>query len=297
VRLIDIPPARDAAIIINVGTKWISTLALMSALRFLSMPVTLIDCDSHDGSIEHFSRLRAQHDFSVVRLPLRPHGLTLDSVFSELRAERVWLLDSDAEILGPAVVDMMQRGLADDRTFGAGFRHGPEWLTPEQTGYGRERMGLYAERMWIPFTALKRGPVLDALSSGLSFRDTTIFNEFPRIPFVSRLMHRRLKTPGLQSLRLDVLKPLRRIYGDEQPHYVYSDTGAEVYRHLVRLRGMLFCGLDARLAGPYVSHFHGLTRARLNSRDRNVTSLASVRDVIAQRLGHYGFNGVEAGDI
>lgn len=296
-RLPDIPPARDAAIIINVGTKWVSTLALMSALRFLSMPIIVIDCDSTDGSIEHFSQLRQQHDFSLVALPLRPHGQTLDLVFSELKAERIWLLDSDAEILGSAVVEMMQLGLADDRTFGAGFRHGPEWLTKEQTGYSHERMGLYAERMWIPFTALRRGPVLEAIGSGLSFRDTTIFNEFPQVPFVARLMHRRFRIPALQNLRLDVMKPLRRVYGDEQPHYVYSDTGGEIYRYLVRLKKMVFCGLDARLAGPYVSHFHGLTRARLNSRDRNVTSLASVRDVIALRLGQYGFNGVEAGDI
>lgn len=295
--LSDIPTAKDMAVIINVGTKWVSTLALMSALRFLAMPVILIDCDSTDGSLDHFDRLQSQHQFSIVTLPLRPHGQTLDFVYSELRADRIWLLDSDAEILGSAIVDMMLAGLDDERTFGAGFTHGPAWLTQTQTGYPHERVGLYAERMWIPFTALKRTRVMQALSAGRSFQDSLRFNEIPQIPALAKLLHQRFKVVALNKLRLDALRLFRRIYGNERPHYVYSDTGGDIYEYLKRDLEHLFCGFDAKLAGPYISHFHGITRARLNSLDTNATSVSSVQNIIADRLRVYGFDGVNPGEI
>ena len=46
-------PARTAEIvIINCSTKELTALALVSALRHGGLPVTVIDCESTDGSSE-----------------------------------------------------------------------------------------------------------------------------------------------------------------------------------------------------------------------------------------------------
>ncbi len=50
----DVPHTEKRAVIINCGTKEVTTLALLSTLRHTEMPVILIDCDSKDGSLEFF---------------------------------------------------------------------------------------------------------------------------------------------------------------------------------------------------------------------------------------------------
>ena len=55
--LSDLPRSRERAVIINVGTKIVSPLALLSTLRYAGMPVLLIDCESKDGSLDHFIKL------------------------------------------------------------------------------------------------------------------------------------------------------------------------------------------------------------------------------------------------
>ena len=47
----------ELAVIINVNTKLVTTLALLSVIKYASMPVLLIDCESNDGSLEHFISL------------------------------------------------------------------------------------------------------------------------------------------------------------------------------------------------------------------------------------------------
>ena len=74
--------ARDEqAVIINVGTKLVSTLALASALRFAGMPVLVIDCESDDGSFAHFSALQSRLNFDLLAAPLRRHSAALDWLF------------------------------------------------------------------------------------------------------------------------------------------------------------------------------------------------------------------------
>lgn len=52
--LSDLAPEPERAIIINVNTKLVTTLALLSTIRHAGMPVLLIDCESTDGSLRHF---------------------------------------------------------------------------------------------------------------------------------------------------------------------------------------------------------------------------------------------------
>jgi hypothetical protein len=64
---------------------------------------------------------------------------------------------------------------------------------------------------------------------------------------------------------------------------VYYDTGASVYE-ILRSRGKLFAGIDARLAGSHVTHQHGVTRAKLTGDLRNATGPATVEEHVFGRL-------------
>ena len=78
------PLRSEQAIIINVGTRDISTLALASALRYSGMPVLLIDCEvpsSDDGSFRHFSNLQSRVRFFDLRAPLWRHTAANDWIF------------------------------------------------------------------------------------------------------------------------------------------------------------------------------------------------------------------------
>jgi hypothetical protein len=76
--LADLPSAPVRAVIINCGTRWVTSLALVSTLRNTDNPVLLIDCGSEDGSEAHFRALarRLALDFDWLSWPL---------------AERMWM--------------------------------------------------------------------------------------------------------------------------------------------------------------------------------------------------------------
>ncbi len=90
-------PTAEIAII-NCSTKELTALALASALRHGGLPVTVIDCESTDGSVPYFRQLQRQMNFKISHLPLRRHGMTLDRLFLEATCDRLLLLDSDAEL-------------------------------------------------------------------------------------------------------------------------------------------------------------------------------------------------------
>ena len=124
--LLDIPPYAERAVIINVETRAISTLAVLSVLRHAAVPLLLIDCESTDGSWDHFRRLSEETGFDLLSAPRRPHGEALDRIFSELATDRVLLVDSDLEILDGEIVERMRDWMSLPQVFGAGFTHGPE---------------------------------------------------------------------------------------------------------------------------------------------------------------------------
>ena len=278
--------SKHQAVIINVSTKSVTTLALLSVLRFAAMPVLVIDCESQDGSFDHFTRLMKVHDFDLLAAPLKKHGNTLDWIFEFIPAEKVLLVDSDVEILGSEIIRIIKNFIDEERVFGGGFTHGPCWL-PDHPG-----IGYYQERMWIPLTMLNVAHVRRALHAGCSFIDETILNDFAASNFISRLLALRFKKPSLRNRRLSWLSRFRTSYYGLKPAYVFCDTGAAVYQFLKYREGLSFAGLPAEQHGRYVTHFHGVTRSLLDPDDTNSTSLAEIDKQVRERLEQvYGFAG------
>jgi glycosyltransferase involved in cell wall biosynthesis len=283
-KIADLPAVKRRTVIINVNTKWVTTLALLSALRYAQMPVLVIDCESKDGSGEYFEKLMKDYEFDFLTAPLKPHGLTLDWLFKHISAEHVLLIDSDTEILNRTILNIMDDTLDDPRIFGWGFIHGPEWLTKVQMGFDHEKFGLYQERMWMPFTMLNTAKIREALDAGFSFIDRTIYNDFPPVPRLSKFLYSRFRHERWVRSRLIFLNPFRRTFYNAKPSYVCCDTGADIFQHLRYERDYLFVGFQAAVHDKYISHFHGVTRRILNSQDANSTSIDTVWNAILTRL-------------
>ncbi len=251
----ELPALERLAVIINCGTRMTTTLALASLRAATGMPILLIDCASKDDSRKHFSRLASRHDWTFYWLdwPLRKHGYALDALFAGITAKEVLLVDSDVEIRSAEVIETMQDALAaDPQAYGAGFRHGPEWLgaehgLPAQVGY-------YAERMWIPLALLRSEAVRKALEAGESFIQRRDFVELPRHPILSRWLALRFWLPGLRSIR-----PRNRAGHPRSPAFIEFDTGARLHAGLLA-SGQRLVGLPEPL-WQQVHHFHGVSRA------------------------------------
>src|ERR1043165_7103692 len=187
----DLPHSREVAVIINVSTKTVTTLALLSTLRYARIPVVLIDCESWDGSFEWFRELMATHDFCLIQAKLKQHGETLDWIFQGVSAERILLVDSDVELLNSEMLSTMRAMLdSDPRLYGSGHVHKARWLdrhycTDLVLAPG---IGYYMERPWIPFALVRTKPIRLALSHGHSFMHGLVLNDVPQLPLVSRLL-------------------------------------------------------------------------------------------------------------
>jgi len=270
------------AIIINCSTKEQTTLALVSALRHAGLPVTVVDCESTDGSAAFFRKLADRLPFRLAEMPLRRHGDTLDRLFLETDRDALLLLDSDAEILRADLVPAMREGLASG-AYGSGFLHRGEWLGANHLVAGE--VGYYAPRMWIPCVLLAVPPVRAALAAGESFRARVACNEIPQLPWLARLLYLRFRVPGLRRLALDGLSPLRRSHFGVRPHYVYYDTGAALHEHLTQRRHLAYADLGAALWPLAVRHDHGVTRRRLAwRRMRNAADVERTRLDAIERI-------------
>lgn len=277
----DLPPADERAVIINCGTKLVSTLALMSTLRHAGMPVLLIDCESKDGSLDHFRALESRFGFDLLSAPLRGHGDTLDWLFKTIPAEKVLLVDSDVEIIDPEILEFMRKYIDDPWTFGAGFVNGPTWMDDVP---GNPLEGAFLqERLWIPFTLLKVKFIREALAAGVSFRARTIHNDFFFSHSLSKQLARiRSRIGALKSLQTP--KVLRRSYYGHTPAVVYCDTGAEMLQHLKYKRELAFISLPERFHKRYVTHFGGLTRVALDQLGMAELKKTSLDDEVRRRL-------------
>jgi hypothetical protein len=274
------------AIIINCSTREQTALALVSTLRHAGLPVTVIDCESTDGSVAFFRRLRDRLPFNLAEMPLRRHGETLDVLFRESDRDALLLVDSDAEILRADVVPTMRESL-DAGAYGSGFLHRGEWLSSNHLVDGE--VGYYAPRMWIPCVLLAVKPVQAALDAGQSFRARVACNEIPQLPWLARLLYLRFRVPGLRRLTLDGLRGLRRTHFGVQPHYVYYDTGAALHEYLTQPGRLSFADLGSELWPLAVRHAHGVTRRRLAWRMRNAADvLRTRREAVLRIEAHYG---------
>jgi len=260
----DLRSSEARAVIINAGTKLATTLALLSALRYAGMPVLLIDCESKDGSLEHFSRMLARHEFDLLSAPLRSHGATLDWLFGVIPAEKVLLVDSDVEILNGDILRFMNKFIDDDVTFGCGFVNGPFWLKDQA---GILEGAYYQERPFLPLTMLKVRHVREALQHGRSFESRIIYNDFSPSSRVSRrIATLRFRHPELKRWLPSWrrwMKLFMNTYHGHRPSVVYVDTGAEVYQYLKYHREYSYAGLPDQFHVRYMTHFFGVTRAAL----------------------------------
>lgn len=279
----DLKNATNQAVIVNVGTKLVTTLALMSALKYAGMPVLLIDCESQDGSLGHFIDLQQSYDFDLLSAPLKPHGQTLNWLFENIPAEYVLLIDSDLEITSPVIISMMTDFITDDMTFGCGFIHGPYWLTNEFP-YIPEGMSLYHERPYIPLTMLKTALVREAIQAGSSFMIRSIWNDFAPSKQISLLLHHRFHHRWVRHNKLAFLNRFKDSYYGHKPSLVFCDTGADLYQYLKYQRGYEFVGYPQRFISRYANHFDGVTRRLLDPNDHNATALDSVVLQVQERL-------------
>jgi hypothetical protein len=278
--------ANAEAVIVNCSTKELSALALASALARSTLPVTVFDCESTDGSVAFFRRLQERLSFRLAHLPLARHGDTLDRIFRETDREALLLIDSDAEIRRDDLVPAMATALRDC-VYGSGFLHPGQWLSTNHLVAGE--IGYYAPRMWIPCVLLRTPPVQRALAAGASFHDRVACNELPQFPGLARLLYLRFRVPLLRRIELERLARWRRPYFGAFPHYVYFDTGAELHRHLVESEHLALAELPAELWASGVHHEHGVTRRRLAWRMRNASDVERARrDALLRLESVYG---------
>ncbi|MEI6737449.1 MAG: glycosyltransferase [Pseudomonadota bacterium] len=280
-RLGDLPPAPARAIIINCSTRVVTTLALMSALKYANMPVLLIDCQSTDGSWSWFEALAQQHPFDLLRLPLKPHGKTLDRLFRESHDDALLLIDSDLEILQPDVIEAMRQAMRDLATYGAGFLHVGGAIHANLQPMVNE--GRYMDRMWIPFCLLNVAKIRAVIAEGSTFMHSRDYLEFPWNKLVSRLLYARQHLPLFKRLSLEVFADAReRIHGERFLFREY-DTGARLHAAMLK-QGGVFADLGDLLFSQSVRHYHGVTRATLVKDQENATAPDSIAAEVATRL-------------
>jgi glycosyltransferase involved in cell wall biosynthesis len=280
-----LPPARERAIIINCSTKLVTTLALMSALRYAGMPVLLIDCESTDGSQDWFRRLAVQHKLDIAFAPLRPHGETLDQIFAASRDDSILLIDSDLEILHDNLLPKLRAEMALPNCYGAGFLHTD--LTLNLGPAHASTRGRYADRMWIPLCFLKTAIVRDALQAGATFMHSRDYLEFPWSMSLSRWLYARHRIPLLRQVSLEGFAAAReRIHGERAAFREY-DTGARIHESLVG-RGRHLAHLGEPYWSRSVRHYHGVTRATLSEGQGNATPPGAILAEVAERL-HAGY--------
>lgn len=289
-----LPQVPVRAVIINCNTRWVTTLALLSALRHVGVPILLVDCESSDGSWDWFSGLAKKYAFDLVKMPLRPHGVTLDRLFVELPADKILLIDSDLEILSPTITAEAILAASAAGVYGAGFVHAGEWIRGGHLPASAN--GFYMERMWIPFTCLNVAPVRSALAAGSTFMHSRDYFEFPWSLLVSKLLYARHRLPFVKNLPLKFLQPFRQLDpAGLAPAFREYDTGARLHAAMQKTMGLTFADFGMALCAASVKHYHGITRATLSPGRDNATAPNLILNEVMQRLrDEYGVNGVNA---
>jgi hypothetical protein len=276
----EIPFTKEIAIVINVSTKYVSTLALLSIKKHTDLPVLLIDCHApnDDGSYDYFSKLLNQVDFGLLQLPLKSHGSTLDYIFRNIKSDRVLLLDSDAEILSGDVVSFFLKESRKETYFGAGFKHEFRRIEYENGGY---KNGLYCERMWLPLCVLDVKKVTEALDANKSFNVKTLFSNKPTFQRVARKFHKRYKYPYFRTH----FSFLSRVFGfrflNFDVEWIFCDTGALLFQYLCYSKQYDYSGITENSYPDYAIHALGVTRGILSD-DSEVARFETYKTFISK---------------
>jgi hypothetical protein len=256
----DLSPTEIRAIVINVRTELVSTLALASVKKYSDCPVLLINCEPTESSRAYMGELSNQFGFDVLNWPARPHGHALDQLFQESKDTFLWLVDSDSEIMKPSVFPRILSDLrCNEGVFGAGYVQGPGWLTEkEKTGDGN---ALYQERPWIPCAAFRVSHLREAIEHKVSFIDRTIRDEI-------ELSVLRFGTTDFDAIPIDL---------------IYCDTGADIYQWNKHVKDRVFLGPNVAVNSD-VNHYHGVTRLFVAPAQTNGARLDEISKEIKEKL-------------
>ena len=252
--LVELPPVDRVALVINCSTRVFTSLAIASLQSFSRVPTLIIDCESTDGSLEHFHKIFAKtaHEVFVLSMPLKPHGETLDAIFSLMSIPEVLLMDSDVEILDRDILESMDAALSSEsKSYGSGLLQRGEWMTLPFHRYPRG-VAWYNERMWVPLTLLRTAIVAKCVEAGHSF---SAARDYVEVPGWRKLSH-------FMSHRFRLLSPIFRTESKE-PKILEWDTGSQIHNALVT-GGNRFVDIEERY-WKSVHHVHGVTRSRLSS--------------------------------
>lgn len=254
--------SKQLAVIVNCGTKWFTSLAVASFLRHSAAPVLIIDCESTDGSLEHFAHCFSKAPGTVycLRLPLKAHGDTLDSVFGNLEARQVFLVDSDLEITNGRIIGAMQQALdSNPAAYGAGLLQQGGWMVPPYHNFPPDT-AWYHERMWVPLVLLRVGRVRGALTAGESFAAVREHCEAGE-GRLSRLLGIRFRLPIFKRMRFtQTAAPRNPVVADSpQPLIKEYDTGSRMHLGL-QARGYEFSAISDEYWHAF-RHVNGVTRA------------------------------------
>lgn len=287
----EIPIVHTRAIIINVSTRLCTTLAILSVKKRTNLPLLVVDCPYQGKSdFAELSKLSEEYDFDLIQLPLRHHGHTLDYIFSNINADNLVLLDSDAEIIDGEFVDEMVRLVDTDFTFGSGFTHGPCTLHLNSFyAMDTDEEGLYAERMWIPFCVLKVDKIREALSRGMSFVDNTRYNIIPQSQKLSKFLYKHFPDWCMSNFA----RKFKSGNGRNECNVVYYDTGAEIFEYLKNVRYYWFFGqrINYGVHEKYIHHYEGITRKLISEGDdKTAFNIDDVVELLKTRMKDiYGY--------
>lgn len=261
--LSELAPTEIRAVVINVRTDLVTTLALASIRAHADCPILVINCDAGKASETYFNYLSDAWGFDVMAWPARPHGIALDQLFTESPDTYLWLVDSDAEILNDKEFIRIRDDLKSvEGVFGAGYVHGPGWLgAGEKVGDGNV---LYQGRPWIPSSGFNVSHIRDGIENGVSFIDRSADNplEFYLIRF-GQNNNDQMEVNG-----------------------VYCDTGADMYQWQRLVRGRVWCGNSVAI-NDTVNHYHGVTRLFLAPAQTNGARLLEITNEIKEKLAKY----------
>ena len=256
--------SRTRVIIINVDTVAYTALAAASARQTMPFDITLIDCSRGEAQIQAAAKLAAQLDLDYRRWPLQTHGQTLDRLFDNTEADRLILLDSDAEILDARPMLHALEVDPGDHEYGIAW----EQPTARATEAGLP-ISLYMARPWIPFCAFTVRHVRELIADGASFEARRVDNDLLWLPSrIRRLISLRRHVPIIRKLDLDRFQSHQQTIDGETTPYFEFDTGAALHR-TARARGLSLRRLSWDIHEATVFHVHGGTRSKLHFWMRN----------------------------
>lgn len=255
---------REIAVVINVSTKYLSTLALLSIKRHTRLPVLVINCplENDDGSYDYFVKLMKDIDFDLLCLPLKSHGSTLDYIFKNINCERILLIDSDAEILSKDIIELLLNNSRKENFFGSGFKH--EHRRQMDDKYNLDN-GIYCERMWLPTCILNVKHIREAINVGFSFNVATLYSNNPKLNFLARKWYHRYKISIFRSKKLSFLAELFKFrLLNIEAEWIFCDTGALIFQYLCYKKQYDYFGLTEMSYPEYIIHALGATRGLMS---------------------------------